>query len=496
LPPETPVYLVGGAVRDAMLGIPTHDLDFAVPARAGQIARQVADGLSGAFYPLDEERDYGRVILTGGEGERQVIDFAQFQGPDLESDLRNRDFSVNAMAVDIRSEFTLVDPLGGAADLRRKRLRACSPRSFITDPLRILRGIRLAASFGFQVVPETRQLMRQAAPGLPGVSRERLRDEIFRILDAPRQAASLQALDLLGVMPYLFPELLELKGVEQSPPHVSEVWNHTFEVLKKLDSVLQVLSPVFNPDLAANLHLGLLVLRLGRYREALETHLGVRLNQDRSLRPLLFLAALYHDIGKPQTRTSDAQGRIRFLGHEETGAKQTARRLQFLQLSNAEIDRAKTIVRHHMRPLLLAQTGDLPSRRAIYRFFRDTGPAGIDIGLLSLADVLGTYGPTLPQETWANHLEVVRTLFEAWWERPAESVSPPALVTGHDLIAELQVSPGPLVGKMLAAIQEAQATGQVKNRRQALSLAKDLLANSGRMGTKEKGGEIPDASQG
>jgi putative nucleotidyltransferase with HDIG domain len=238
-------------------------------------------------------------------------------------------------------------------------------------------------------------------------------------------------------------------------------------------------------------------MRLGRYRELLEKHLSVRLNQDRPLRPLLFLAALYHDAGKPQTRSVDDDGRIRFFRHEEVGAKQISRRSGALQLSNAEMDRVKTIVRHHMRPLLLAQTGDLPpSRRAIYRFFRDTGPAGIDICLLSLADVLSTYGLTLPQEVWARHLDVIRSLFEAWWERPAELVSPPSLVNGHDLIAELRISPGPLLGKMLEDIREAQATGQVQNHRQALSLAKSLLINQERQDTGEEPGKNLDPSQG
>jgi hypothetical protein len=135
------------------------------------------------------------------------------------------------------------------------------------------------------------------------------------------------------------------------------------------------------------------------------------------------------------------------------------------------------IVRHHMRPLFLANTGRPPTRRAIYRFFRDTGPAGVDVCLLSLADVLATYGPTLPQDHWENHIEVVRTLLSAWWEQPAESVSPPALVTGHNLIAELGLSPGPLVGELLEAIREAQAAGQVHDRAGAIAYARNYLTN-------------------
>jgi putative nucleotidyltransferase with HDIG domain len=310
---------------------------------------------------------------------------------------------------------------------------------------------------------------------LPDVSAERQRDELYRILGIQRPALALRAMDLLGIFPFVLPELPTLKGVVQSPPHLFDVWEHTLIVLQKLHTLLEVLGPRPDPDSAASMHLGLVSLRLGRYREEIAAHLANALNPDRPLRPLLFLAALYHDIGKPHTRTVDEDGRIRFFEHEQIGAGMIARRARALQLSNAEINRLKSIVRHHMRPLLLAQTGQHPTRRAIYRFFHDAGPAGVDICLLSLADVLGTYGPTLSQDVWARHLDIVRALLEAWWERPAESVSPPPIVTGHDLIAELGLEPGPVIGKILEAIREAQATGRVHNRREALELARDML---------------------
>jgi poly(A) polymerase len=131
-----------------------------------------------------------------------------------------------------------------------------------------------------------------------------------------------------------------------------------------------------------------------------------------------------------------------------------------------------------MRPLWLTQTGKLPSRRAIYRFFRDTGPAGVDICLLSLADTLATYGPALPTDLWAHQVDVIRALLESWWEKSEEVISPPALIDGNDLIGELGLKPGPIIGQVLRTIQEAQATGNVVNRRQAFELASKILENS------------------
>ena len=151
------------------------------------------------------------------------------------------------------------------------------------------------------------------------------------------------------------------------------------------------------------------------------------------------------------------------------------RRGEALHLSNDEIERLKKIIRHHMRPLLLAQTGQLPTRRAVYRFYHAAGEAGVDVCLLSLADSLATYGPELPQDLWGHQIDVVRTLLEAWWERPAESISPPALIDGYDLMQALNLEPGPEVGRLLELVREAQASGEVHDRESALALARERM---------------------
>ena len=409
LPPDIPVYLVGGAVRDVLLRRKIHDLDFILPGSAVKISRKIADRLGAAFFPLDEEYDTGRVILISNDGSRFTLDFAAQRGDDLESDLRGRDFTFNAMAVDVRQPQAILDPLGGAADLLAKQIRPCSPSAFINDPIRIPRAIRQAAVFGFHIPPETRALMRAAAPLLPDISPERMRDELFRILDGPRVAASIRALDMLGALNYILPEMETLKGVEQSPPHLDDVWHHTLNVVQKLEIVLSALAPKYNPEKAANQVLGTMVLQLGRYRERLGEHLNEQLNADRSLRPLLFLAALYHDAGKPETHTIDSEGKHHFYGHDEAGAKIVDRRAVALRLSNPEIERARKIVRGHLRPILLEHDRNLPTRRAVYRFFREAGEAGVDVCILSLADTLGTSCETLLQDQWLHHLEVIRS---------------------------------------------------------------------------------------
>jgi tRNA nucleotidyltransferase/poly(A) polymerase len=486
LPDGLTVYLVGGAVRDALLGRPAHDLDFVLERNAIKTARHVADALHADFFPLDMDRDTGRVIVTSADGRHMWMDFASFRGPDpstglgqsLESDLGGRDFTLNAIALKL-SDNSLYDPLGGAMDLNEKRLRACSPSAFTDDPVRILRGIRLAANFGFHILPETRAAMKEAVGSLGKVSPERLRDELFRIFDGQQPAACLRALDLLGVLDQLLPELSALKGVEQIPPHVQDVWNHTFSTIGHLERNLAVLRPEYNPDSASDLLHGLLVLQIGRYRQQISQALNMPLIADRSRRSLLFLAALYHDVAKPQAKKMDEAGQYHFWGHDKEGADTLAGRARALALGNDEIQWLEIVVRNHMRIHFhtnrLVREGKPPSRRAIYRFFRETGSAGVEVCLLTLADLRATYEQTLPQETWAAALEVVRMLLEAWYEKKEEQVTPPPLLDGNDLMRELSLSPGKKIGELLEAVREAQAVGEVSTKEQALELARRRL---------------------
>jgi putative nucleotidyltransferase with HDIG domain len=472
------VYLVGGAVRDALLGRPAHDLDFAVDGDALRLARKVANRAGGAYYRLDDERATGRVVLVQDNGERRILDFARLRGPDLETDLRGRDFTINAIAVDLAAPQELLDPLGGAPDLLAKNLRACAASAFEDDPVRILRAIRFAAGYSLKIENKTREQMKAAVGELGRISPERLRDELFNLFETKQPATSIRALSVLGVLPHTLPELLALKGVTQPPPHVSDVWEHTLHTLQHLETVLDTLSGDFRPDdKGGNLTIGLISGRLGRYRPQITTHLKQRLTPERELRPLLFLAALYHDIAKPHTRTEDEDGRVRFIGHETEGAKMAGERAAALRLSKAENDRLQDIIAHHLRPILLANEESAPSKRAIYRFFRDTGEAGVDICLLSLADVLAAHGPGIPQDVLTRQIDVVRALLEAYWESPEETIAPPDLVNGNDLIRGLKLKPGPQIGELLEAIREAQVEGEVSSKAEALKFARAWLKN-------------------
>lgn len=473
LPPGQ-AYLVGGAVRDLLLGRAPHDFDFVVAAKAIPLGRKLANALGGDFYPLDSERDAGRILLAQ-DGRRVVIDLVAQQGAEIEADLRGRDFTLNAMALSLAEPIALIDPLGGSADLRAKRLRITGALAFANDPVRILRAVRLAAAFGLQLEPETRAALRAAVPGLASVSSERLRDEFFRLLEAPKPAAALRALDVLGGLDPLLPELAPLKGLAQSLPHIYDVWNHSLHVVDKLDLVFAALDESYPAEGAGDLVSGLTVLRLGRYRSPVSAHLAAELVPGRPRRTLLLLAALLHDCGKALTRSVDADGRIRFFEHEARGAELVQARAEALRLSSDECELLRVVVANHMRPFLLSQTGEVPSRRAIYRYFRDTGAAGVDVCLLSLADLLGKNGAELAEAELTRRLDTLRALLEGYYERAEQVVSPPVLLDGDDLMRELGLKPGRKVGELLEALREAQAMGKVEDRTAALAFARSLV---------------------
>ena len=479
--PDQEIYLVGGAVRDMLLKRVSHDFDFAVPSNGVSLARRVANTLNANFMVLDDERDTGRVIVTESDGTRTFMDFATYRGGStLEADLRSRDFTINSIAFDLPTQ-TLIDPLNGASDLHAKLIRASSQTSLIDDPVRILRAVRQAAAFEFKIELETRKAMQQAVSLLPSRSPERQRDELFKILDGPKPEAGVRALEILGTFPYLLPELSALKGVEQSAPHIYNVWEHTLSVLGHLEGILSGLAPDNIADETNDPFTSLLSLRLGRFREQFAAHFAESLNSDRSTQAVLFFAAVYHDVAKPATKSVDNAGRIRFIDHDIKGAEVATKRGRALNLSNDEIERVNAIIKHHMRfhffTSRLESDKQEPSRKAIYRFFRDTGNAGVDLMLLGLADLRGTRGHTLTKETWIAALDVAQIFLENYWERPEEAIAPLRLLNGNDLMRELDLEPGQIIGQLLEAIREGQATGKIENREQALDFARQYRKN-------------------
>lgn len=469
------VWLVGGAVRDLLLDRPLHDWDFAVDRDAMALARASADALGGFFFPLDEERGTGRVVLETRDGPRLELDFARLRGSSLAADLAGRDFTINAMALD--SSRRLVDPLGGRRDLQLGLVRATHRRVFEEDPVRLLRAVRLEAELAFDIELRTEQWVCDDAALLVQPAAERVRDELARSLMVPGVSGLVRRLQGLGLLPHVLPELTPLQGVPQPRPHRFDVWEHSLHAADAVDGVFAALTGVALPAGSRTLKdvpeaaWGELTRRLGEFSRPLREHLAVDVADRRDRLLLLRLGALLHDVGKPHTQSED-DGAGHFCGHELEGARRAASRMRALRFSRDEVRRVRTMIEAHLRPALLAGRENLTGR-LVYRYFRATGDAGVETTLLSLADYLARWGPDLPKEGWAERLGVVEVLLFHYFEQPDRSVNPQLPIDGHDLMHALDLCPGPEIGKLLELIREAVAAGEVKTQEEALELARE-----------------------
>ena len=468
-------YLTGGLVRDMLLGRDTADIDIAVVADALEVASGVAGTFGGKYVLLDEVNRVGRVILVDGDtspGRKIELDFSTIEGS-IEQDLERRDFTIDAMAIDLE-EFVrnpqspvLIDLFKGQDDLDRGVLRDVTEASFPSDPVRLLRAVRLAAELGFTIDSETEAHIRQNCHLLAGVAGERVREELLRLLAMPRSGQSLAYLDTLGLLTTMIPELAQTKGVEQPKEHFWDVFVHSIRTVDAIDCLVGEGTWEYAGEetLAA-------VPWSGELRQYFDREVSCGSN----VRSLIKLAALLHDIAKPQTKAFDENGRMRFLGHGSEGADVVAGILQRLRFSTREIKLVEVMVKYHLRPTQMSQDA-LPSSRAIYRYFRDTGEAGIAVLFLSLADHLASRGKTLDVKQWQEHAGIVAYVLAQHLEPPSLTKLP-KLVDGRDVINIFGLSPGPKVGEILETVREAQAAGEVDTREAALAYIKNLLTSS------------------
>ena len=464
-------YLVGGAVRDALLGRPTADVDVAVAGDARHIGSQLASMLHGRLVSLDEARRIVRVVVPGPEG-ASCLDVKSL-GDDILEDLSQRDFTVDAMALPLADEppgcptKTVVDPFGGIQDLRAGVIKCVALSAFRADPARLLRGPRLAAQLGFDIEADTARQIRSDAHLVATVAAERVRDEFLKLLAQPDATASLRRLDSLGLLCQVIPELEEAKGVTQPKEHFWDVFDHMIETPGQVERITleERSSDGFVEDMVPRF-------------DAIGEHFEQEFSDGHTRLTLVKLAGLLHDIAKPATRTVEPSGRIRFLGHHSEGAETSARALNRLRLSRRGVEHVRLMVHHHLRPGQLAQPDELPTNKAIYRYFRDVGGAAIDTLYLNMADYLAARGDNLGRQEWSERCRVIDHILSTGVEQMAPE-SLPKLITGRDIMDSLSLSPGPRIGELLDVVNEAQAAGEVSTLEEALNLVRANLELGG-----------------
>ncbi len=486
-----PAWVVGGTLRDLVIGRPLHDVDLVVNQPAIALAQRLANQLNASLVVLDAERDIGRVVLHDGK----YLDLAHLRATDLAGDLADRDFTVNAMAAPLYEQAQLgqiIDPHAGLADIATGTLRMVQATALANDPLRMLRAVRIAAQLGWQLDPATDQAIRAHAEAITQVAVERVRVELLAILATRWSASWLRYLDRVQLLPNLIPEIRPMYHHTQPNIHFLDVWEHSLETMTAGEWLLAQLdhdhqpAPPAPPAIADDWHppaffqhpatlrmLPNLTLQL-QWAEQVVAQTHQPIGNTASHRALWKMAILLHDCAKPATRVDKPDGSVSFHEHQTVGAEIARRVYQRLRFSNQEIDYMCKVIAGHMRPGQLYSQPETTAKAA-YRFFRDLKESAVDTLLHALADHMATRGPMLQEHHWAYQAAWTDAMLGFHWDAEAEQKRVP-LVDGHTLMQVLGVPAGPQIGILLESIREAQAAGEVTDRESALALARRLHA--------------------
>jgi len=447
--PETAdaVYLVGGSVRDLLAGHRPADFDLAVDGDIRRLSAQIAARTGGTVVDLGNK---GFEVLRVASPE-VMIDLTPLDGPNIEVDLEGRDFTVNAMAWDIRSR-RLVDCTGGLADMQRQTIRMVSSSALEKDPARLVRAYRLAAALGYSIDSETRSAIARHHRLIESVAAERIWTEMEKLLSGDRSAPHIRNMAESGLLISIFPELAPAVGCGQNRFHAFDVFEHSLQAYAHLERLIVAFGSRY-PELAD----------LAR-----EQHL------DRHA-PILKYACLLHDVGKPVTRRMDADGQVHFYGHAGKSADIAAGVSQRLHLSRKQRRAADAVIRHHIRPLFLylaSENGNL-GQRGMIRFFNRCGEMTLPIVVHTMADIMAKR-PVIDGRD-KGFIHFCSELLDAYRSYCTRRATLPPLVDGYDLMNIFGLAPSPLIGRLLKQVNEQRLSGELSSRDRALAWVRAYL---------------------
>ncbi|MEI8011953.1 MAG: HD domain-containing protein [Candidatus Omnitrophota bacterium] len=453
------VFLVGGYLRDAQVGRSGRDLDFAVSSGAVALARRFAKAVKGAFVLLDADHGCGRVVRKRPDGV-WTYDFSDLRAPTIRGDLLRRDFTINTFAADIsavegalhQTPLRVMSHPRAKADMAAKMIRMAFAGAFKDDPLRILRAYSLSAQLGFKIEPLTRARIKSECPLIKNVSPERVREELFKVLQSPRAGGVIKDMDRDGVLFMVMPQVRVMYKVVQGGYHHLDVWKHSLETLVQLEKLLIELAA--EPDV--------------------KVYLDEEIAGGHTRGAILKLACLWHDIGKPDTMKKEPGGRTSFHGHEHVGRRIVHIMARQLLFSTKERHALEDMVTLHLRPGYLANFKQ-PSDKAVFRYFRDAGDEAAAILLLCMADQRATRGPLTTEEDLQHMQDICLPLMRLYFQKKKEKPFV-RLVGGDDLIRDLGLKPGPNFAVLLEKVEEAQHLGKITTKEQALELVRKAVS--------------------
>ena len=444
---DNEVYLVGGAVRDFVLGKETFDRDLIVcDTEAKNFALKLAERLDAKFIPLDEVNKIYRLVL---EDKLNFIDITNPIGNSLDSDIKRRDLTINAVAVNLKN-FQILDLAGGLNDLKNKRLNIISVQNFVDDPLRLLRVFRFHANLGFDIHDELLKTINKYAELINKPAVERVNYEIMKMFSGEFVDSTLLLMDKCNLLEQIFPVVKELKQVPPNLHHHLDLFHHSVETVKQITEIYK------------------------KSNEPVKQHLERTDFGGFSRLAHLRLAGFLHDIGKYTTWTIEEDtGRHRFIKHDDVGAKMSVSLLKDLNFSNKQIDYISTIIKAHIYPSHVMAAPEI-SDKIMMRFIRRMEMNSIDNIIIAMADRLSARGPEITDEIIDKNLNSLNQLLN-FYINVRDNLKPlPKLLSGHDVMQELNIKPSPKLGQIMEALHDAQLSGEVTTKEQALKFIRNL----------------------
>ena len=459
---NTEVYVVGGYVRDFLLKKKTLDIDLVVSENAEFFAKKLAKKINGKCFVLHSDLQVYRVSVKNNP-DMEYIDISLMQGKNIKEDLSRRDFTVNALAVKIENfdniKKNITDYFNGIKDLKNKAIKAVSKKVFIDDPLRMLRAFRFASEYNFKISKDTLSLIKKYSSKISVIAGERIKNELFRILNNKKSSQYISAIDDVKLLEKMFPVIATMKKSAQSfYYHPKGLFQHCFQTYEALENILIKLDKYFPKS-----------------KDILEQHLNEHFSEYVNKKNLLKFIAVFHDCAKPEC-AKRMDNKMRFLGHEELGAKKTAQIMKELKMSNKEIDFAKAIISEHMRPSNLAKS-EVITTRAQMRLFRDIKENTPDLLIMAMSDWHSyknlkkkIYPKKVLQQQEKSVAKLIFAYFDFINNKPKDKI-----LDGNVLMKEFHLKPGRIIGELLKYINNAYEEGRIKDKKQALKYAKSQL---------------------
>jgi tRNA nucleotidyltransferase/poly(A) polymerase len=446
-PRKKGVFIVGGSIRDLLGGRPPIDFDLAVANDTAGFAGSLADRIAGHVVEFGK---HGHTILRV-VSRTHYYDIMPLNGKSIEEDLHRRDFTINAIALDI-STGNLIDPTGGRQDLAAKKVRMVAGDVFRKDPVRLVRAYRMAASFDLTIEKDTRAAIFRDTDLIRESAGERIRDEIFKILKTPGSCSHLTDMAKSGLLFSIIPELSTLKNCRLEEHRPQDLFNRTLDAYRHLERLPECRNLPFSAYI----------------RQFSE-------NDDASRLALLKWSVLLHNIGRPVVRTTRADGKSHFYGHAARSAGMARDICRRLRLSRQQTDDAEFVIRHHLHPFFLyrARQKRVSDDRPFIRFFMRCDSRTPDVLLHALVAFSGHGNPQNP--SIHQFSEFIGACMDRYYSVLRPRSFRPLPLGGNDLINEFGLKPSAAFKPILRVLKEEHLARERFTREEALEMVEKLL---------------------